>query len=50
MSDLIETLRVRWLLLDAQTKQIILLAAGYVIFTLLDIAGALAKHRLLGAR
>ena len=44
--DLIETLRVKWFMLDAQKKQIVLLAGLYLAYTLLDIGGALAKARI----
>ena len=39
-------LRVRWYLLDAQQKQVILLASLYLGYTLLDVAGAVAKTRI----
>lgn len=46
LADAWESLRVRWLMLDAQQKQVILLAALYLSYTLLDVGGALAKARI----
>lgn len=41
----LEELRVRWFLLDAQQKQVLLLLGLYAGYTLLDVAGALVKAR-----
>jgi hypothetical protein len=45
LRDWLETLRVRWLLMDAQQKQVILLLGLYVGYTLLDVAGTVMKAR-----
>ncbi len=37
--------RVKWLLMDAQSKQMLLLGALYLGYTLLDVLGAVAKAR-----
>lgn len=45
-----ESVRVRWLLLDAQAKQALVLAALYAAYTLLDVLAALLKARIGGKR
>jgi len=47
ISETWEDLKVRWFMLDAQKKQIVLLAGLYLAYTLLDIGGALAKARIM---
>ena len=47
ISEAWEDLKVRWFMLDAQKKQIVLLAGLYLAYTLLDIGGALAKARIM---
>ena len=47
ISEAWEDLKVRWFMLDAQKKQIVLLASLYLAYTLLDIGGALAKARII---
>ena len=47
VTDAWESLKVRWFMLDAQKKQIVLLASLYLAYTLLDIGGALAKARII---
>ena len=47
VSEAWEDLKVRWFMLDAQKKQIVLLASLYLAYTLLDIGGALAKARII---
>ena len=47
ISEAWEDLKVRWFMLDAQKKQIVLLAGLYVAYTLLDIGGAVAKARIV---
>ena len=47
IADAWETLRVKWFMLDAQKKQIVLLAGLYLAYTLLDIGGAVAKARIV---
>lgn len=44
--ELVEDLRVRWFMMDAQQKQVVLLAGLYLGYTLLDLGGALAKARI----
>lgn len=46
IADLVDELRVRWFMLDAQQKQVLLLAALYLGYTLLDVGGAVAKARI----
>ena len=46
ITDLWETAKVKWFMLDAQQKQVLLLAGLYLAYTLLDIGGALAKARI----
>ncbi len=46
LDDLLEELRVRWLMLDAQAKQMVILAAGYAIMYALDVVSHVLKHRL----
>lgn len=50
LEDWLEELRVRWFMLDAQQKQALVLLGLYVGYTLLDVAGELAKVRLKGER
>lgn len=45
IGDLYEEVRVRWLLLDPQQKQVILLAGLYLAYTVMDIGGAIVKGR-----
>lgn len=45
IDELLEELRVRWFMLDAQTKQVVLLLGLYAGYTLLDVFGSLAKRR-----
>ena len=44
--DWLETARVRWVMLDAQERQVVLLAALYGLYTLLDVGGTLVKARV----
>jgi len=46
LSELLEDLRVRWFMLDAQQKQALILLALYLGYTLLDLGGALMKARI----
>lgn len=43
-----ENLQVKWFMMDAQQKQVLLLAGLYLGYTLLDVAGAIAKARIGG--
>ena len=45
IDDFLEDVRVKWMLMDAQQKQVILLTALYLGYTILDVVGALAKGR-----
>lgn len=45
VAELVEEARARWLVLDAQEKQVILLAALYAVYTLLDVVGSMARAR-----
>ena len=49
IDDLMDEVRVRWLLLDAQQKQVLLLGALYASYTILDLIGALARARIEGS-
>jgi hypothetical protein len=44
--ELLEELRVRWFMLDAQKKQAIVLLSLYLGYTLFDVGGALVKARI----
>ena len=46
VADTLEDLKVRWFMLDAQAKQMVILAAGYAIIYTLDVASHVLKHRL----
>ena len=46
VADKLEDLKVRWFMLDAQAKQMVILAAGYAIIYTLDVASHVLKHRL----
>ena len=46
VADKLEDLRVRWLMLDAQAKQMVILAAGYAIMYALDVCSHVLKQRL----
>lgn len=48
--ELAETLRVKWFMMDAQQKQVILLATLYLGYTLLDVGGAVLKAKLNGGQ
>jgi hypothetical protein len=50
IEETVEEVRVKWLLLDAQKKQIVLLASLYLIYTLLDVGGAVLKARIARAQ
>lgn len=46
LSELLEDLRVRWFMLDAQQKQALTLLSLYIGYTLLDVGGAVLKARI----
>ena len=48
LRDLAEEARVRWILMDAQQKQVILLAGLYALYTLFDVVGTMLKARIGG--
>jgi hypothetical protein len=50
IEDAVEEVRVKWVLLDVQKKQIVLLASLYLIYTLLDVGGAVLKARIARAQ
>ena len=48
LDDLLETVRVRWLLMDEQVKHAIILAVLYAAYTLFDVTGAVIRSSLKG--
>lgn len=41
---------MRWILMDAQQKQVLLLAGLYALYTVFDVLGTLLKARIGGDR
>lgn len=46
LTDLYEEARVRWIMLDAQQKQLLLVGAFYVMLYALDIGTQVLKNRI----
>lgn len=49
IQDWLEDARVRWLMMDAQQKQALVLLCLYVGYTLMDVGGAVLKARIARA-
>ena len=46
LADLWETAKVKWLMMDAQQKQAVILLSLSVGYTLIDLGGAVLKARI----